>query len=232
MRLVYISPVKWASFQQRPHKFVDWFHRKTNGDVLWVEPYPTRLPTIEDFFRISKGSKNSEISQSPFWLKTVQPYVLPIEPIPQFNFINQFLWKRVIDIVRDFVGDQNALVVIGKPSAIALDILMQFKNIPSIYDAMDLFPAFYKGVSQRSMAKIELKVANMVDTVWASSTDLGSHWEGQSREVHIVKNGFDSNLLASNSSKSENTNRKIFGYVGTISTWFGFCNQVSSRKKR
>lgn len=44
MQLVYLSPLPWDSFSQRPHQFVEWFHNKHGGEVLWIDPYPTRLP--------------------------------------------------------------------------------------------------------------------------------------------------------------------------------------------
>ena len=48
MRLVYLSPVSWHSFAQRPHELVRQFHAATQAPVLWVEPYPTRLPVLAD----------------------------------------------------------------------------------------------------------------------------------------------------------------------------------------
>ena len=33
MQLVYFSPVPWASFAQRPHKFVEWFHARCGAIV-------------------------------------------------------------------------------------------------------------------------------------------------------------------------------------------------------
>jgi glycosyltransferase involved in cell wall biosynthesis len=232
MRLVYLSPVPFASFAQRPHKFVDWFHRNTNGEVLWVEPYPTRLLTIRDLPRIFKDNKNSEIFNSPFWLKRIQPYALPIEPLSHLNFINQFLWGGVIDMISDFTCAQKAMIVIGKPSAMALDILMKLKGFPSLYDAMDLFSAFYKGISQRSMVKMELEIAKRVDTVWASSTDLGSYWKDECKKVQIVKNGFDSSMSIPNRTANQNINGKIFGYVGTVSAWFDWDLVIQLAKER
>jgi hypothetical protein len=48
MRLIYLSPVAWNSHIQRPHQLVEWFHNETAGEVLWVDPYPTRLPLWRD----------------------------------------------------------------------------------------------------------------------------------------------------------------------------------------
>jgi hypothetical protein len=53
VQLIYLSPVPWASFRQRPHEFAEWFHRRLRARVLWVEPYPVRLPRWSDLSRLT-----------------------------------------------------------------------------------------------------------------------------------------------------------------------------------
>ena len=100
MRLVYFSPVPWVSFAQRPHKFVEWFHASRGGEVLWVDPYPTRLPKLADFRRIKvAGGGTTKLAvnvSTPAWLTVLHPYSLPIEPLPGAGVINGLLWKDVI----------------------------------------------------------------------------------------------------------------------------------------
>ena len=54
MRLVYLSPVPLASFAQRPHHFVRWFHERFDATVTWIEPYPARLPRATDLRRLRR----------------------------------------------------------------------------------------------------------------------------------------------------------------------------------
>ena len=46
MQLVYFSPVPWASYAQRPHKFVEWFHARRVLKVRWVDPTYALAGTI------------------------------------------------------------------------------------------------------------------------------------------------------------------------------------------
>ena len=49
MKLVYVSPLQYGSFSQRPHRFVEYFNNRTNGQTLRIEPYPGRFPRLSDF---------------------------------------------------------------------------------------------------------------------------------------------------------------------------------------
>ena len=57
MRLVYLSPVPLASFAQRPHHFVQWFHERFDAPVLWIDPTPARLARWSDLRRLRPAPK-------------------------------------------------------------------------------------------------------------------------------------------------------------------------------
>ena len=51
MRLLYFAPVPWDSYEQRPHYFArHWLD--LGGAVLWIDPYPSRLPRWNDLRRL------------------------------------------------------------------------------------------------------------------------------------------------------------------------------------
>lgn len=160
MCLIYLSPVPWASFSQRPHKFVEWFHKRTGRQVLWVEPYPTRFPCISDFRRTA-STKHEARTAPPQWLKIFTPRALPIEPLPGSGWLNNWLWSSLINQLKTLVGIREPLVVVGKPSMLALQVLDAFNPKQSIYDAMDDFPAFYSGLSRLAMARREIGRAHV-----------------------------------------------------------------------
>lgn len=224
MRLVYLSPVPWASFAQRPHKFVEWFHFRTHSDVLWIDPYPTRLPEIPDCRRRSRGEGKTEI---PAWLKLLTPRAMPLEPLPGSGLINGWLWQGLLAKVADFIAQGECLIGIGKPSKLALQVLQRFPGCDSLYDAMDDFPAFYAGLSRMSMRRREKLLLDNVDTVLTSSTALFARLKSRHQTVLMALNACDLSSLPLASECIATDNSPIIGYVGTIAAWFDWPLVVS-----
>lgn len=222
MRLVYLSPVPWASFAQRPHKFVEWFHARHGGEVLWVDPYPTRLPKIGDFRR-EKSAVVAGVTSSadlPRWLRVVRPRALPIEPLPGSGALNRFLWRDVLSQVAQFLTKPGGLIGIGKPSALALQVLSRHLEVQSFYDAMDDFPAFYDGLSRQSMEQRERAVAAQVSNILVSSTALAARFDSHKPKVFMALNACATETLPSERLISPSALEPVLGYVGTIGHWF------------
>lgn len=228
MGLVYLSPLPWNSFAQRPHKFVQWFHDRIGEPVQWVEPYPTRFPRLGDLRRLVDRpvQQNQPLpAETPPWLTVLRPGALPVEPLPGSAVLNRPLWQELFKSVDDFLARSNGYIVVGKPSVLALELLKRHPESPSLYDAMDDFPAFYEGLSRAAFARRELQIVRDVDAVWASSTELRKSWSRHHENVHLVLNGLDQTMMLE---KLEHhrplrlpaLGRKIFGYVGTIASWF------------
>lgn len=220
MRLIYLSPVPWESFSQRPHKFVDWFHERTGGPVLWIEPYPTRLPNWNDLIRPRGPGSSSQGRTIPAWLSTLKPGGLPIEPLPGSIWINSRFWRRCFNQIYSFSLESNAYLAIGKPSALAVELLKVLPHCSSLYDAMDDFPAFYSGISRFALAKKEREIAQLANVIWASSSLLKSRWDHFHNDVRLVHNGLDLSTLRAAEPQYKFSDKKIFGYVGTIASWF------------
>lgn len=221
MRLVYLSPVPWKSFSQRPQKFVEWFHKRTDGEVLWVDPYPTRFPTLHDLRRLhERASVDGSTRISPDWLKVVEIKALAIEPIPGSGAVNQLFWREAMKQVIDFAKQSKTWLVVGKPSVFALEALKLLRGCSSLYDAMDDFPSFYRGLSKISMARTESLVAQHVDTITVSSEQLKTRWKRTHGDVRAINNGLDLSVMMQVKNQCNLSSRNIFGYVGTIGSWF------------
>ncbi len=217
-RLVYLSPVPWNSFAQRPHKFVEWFHATTKGDVLWVEPYPTRFPRLSDLRRLM-AKRSLENDHNPQWLKVLRPLTLPLEPLPGSGFLNRIFWHSILKNIELFIEEAPTLLAVGKPSVLALRVLEQFPNTVSLYDAMDNFPSFYSGISSLAMAWREQELVKRVTYLLVTSTALKRHWDKVRPDVKLVHNGLDPNVIPPPIDRQV-LNRRILGYVGTIGPWF------------
>ncbi|HEX4975998.1 MAG TPA: glycosyl transferase [Pseudomonadales bacterium] len=219
-QLIYLSPVPWSSFAQRPHKFVQWFHQRTGGAVMWLEPYPTRLPQLSDIRRLFSSPMPPLSSQQPAWLTVLKPRALPIEPLPGSQYLNRLLWQELISQITTFTETNETLFAFGKPSVLALSLLDRFPHCPSLYDAMDDFPAFYSGYSRLIQTKREQQIVQAVGTLWASSSELLKRWNGHCDNIHLVYNGLDVSVLPTLKKPSRPAGQKIFGYVGTLADWF------------
>jgi hypothetical protein len=129
-------------------------------------------------------------------------------------------WRIAKERVDDFVKKANTFIVVGKPSQLALDILKKHPRCRSVYDAMDDFPSFYRGISQSSMRKREDELGGLVDAVWTSSTALYQRWKSKRTAVSLVRNALDDSRLPAVGHARERRGRKVFGYVGTVAQWF------------
>lgn len=219
MKLVYFSPVPWESFAQRPHKFVDWFQKKFDATVLWVDPYPTRLPILSDYrrLRLSKPAYSKQEGRS--WLTVLRPRALPIEPLPYSAAINRLFWRRALGEICAFSDDATYLAV-GKPSKMAIMTTKMLPGKLSLYDGMDDFPAFYSGWSRRAMLKRETWLIKEAKHVITSSTLLQQRWSQIRPDVQLIANGLDFGAMPNHSLTRRRDGEKVFGYIGTISTWF------------
>lgn len=214
MGLIYLAPLTWETFSQRPHHFVRWYNEKSQKKVLWISSYPTRLPCLND---LKRDRKNEFLkSDIPDWLTVSTPFALPIEPIPGLSQVNLFFFRNIFSVVQDFIQNEQASLVVGKPSLLALSLLSKFKFKTSIYDAMDDFPFFYQGLSKHSMSMIEKKVSQNVDYVTTSSHGLLPKFK-LNNKVEVVLNGFRKDLSPNRSNRK---NIKCIGYVGTVAQWF------------
>ncbi len=219
MRLIYLSPVPWDSFSQRSHKFSRWFHERSGNDILWIDPYPTRFPTLED---LRSRFKEPEIQceTTPAWLQVVRPKALPIEPLPGSGWLNRWLWSDVFTAVEAFQRKAPAIIGVGKPSEMAIRLLEQYPDIPSFYDAMDNFTFFYQGLSKSAMARRERRVVAQVSKVLVSSTSLYRRFSRQRKGVFFVPNACAPNTLPKGDRPSSGHTADVLGYIGTIGQWF------------
>ncbi len=217
--MIYLSPVPWASFSQRSHHFVAWYHEQTQAQVLWIDPYPTRLPRHSDFRR-SPTVPNQKEAVSPHWLKVVKPKVLPIEPIPGSGLLQTLLWRKVIKKAMTFAAEDSCMICVGKPSALALQLLECLPESYAVYDAMDDFPAFYQGLSRRSMAARERLLVERVSKILVSSTAIGKTLGALADKVELALNACDIQGLAPIESLVLDSKQQLLGYVGTIGSWF------------
>ena len=189
--------------------------------MIWIEPYATRLPGLADLRRFIRRSEEIDAnSLTPDWLTLVRPDSLPIEPLPGSGYLNGKLWRSAIMEAVDFARQTDCVVVIGKPSLLAIKLMKAMSGCRLIYDAMDDFPAFYNGLSRNTMKRTEEKIASLADVIWASSTILYDRWNNNYKRVRLLHNGLDFEVVTAVHLKDASSDRAVFGYLGTIGNWF------------
>lgn len=220
-RLVYLSPVPLTSFAQRPHHFVHWFHARTGGPVLWIDPGPSRLPRLSDWRRLRQLWPGARPTLAPPWrqepwLTHLRARVLPLEPFAWGRLLNGHLWKNLLQQVDSFIT-KDTLLVFGKPCALSIELAARYPVQHLIFDAMDHMPGFCTGVSRRWMLEAENELALRVHTLWASSQALLQLHPSHAHKSHLVLNALTpvSDLPATPSNP-----KPVLGYLGVIDRWF------------
>ncbi|WP_431323485.1 hypothetical protein [Rhizobium sp. YTU87027] len=183
-----------------------------------MEPYPTRFPSLSDVTR-DRRDKVAKLGHRPEWLEVLRPRSLPIEPLPGSQVLNKRLWNPLLCIMREYSRKEKTFLAIGKPSRLALMAIEQL-HIDSMYDAMDDFPAFYRGLSRLSMRITEERLVASVGHLVVSSTLLAKRWRSVRPDLQLIRNGLDPDVLPPALSKGKRNETKILGYLGTIGAWF------------
>lgn len=218
-RLVYLSPVQWDSFAQRPHKFVQWWHEASGGEVLWVNPYPARLPRWSDIARLQQAP--AKVSETvPDWLCVQHVPPWPIESLPGAGPVLKLIWRPVLQRIQQFAREGHCALMIGKPSRMALVIAQSDLFHSKTYDAMDDFPAFHHGRAARVMAGAERSLLSQMDKTVTSSTALAEKFQPLHGLVIKVLNGLDPAVIPSHLFARRPLDPSVLGYVGTIREWF------------
>jgi hypothetical protein len=153
-------------------------------------------------------------------MRVIRPRAFPIDPLPGLVFLNQWLWRDVLSAVEQFLTATDGLIVIGKPSVLALQMLILNADVPSVYDAMDDFPAFYVGLSRRAMERHEQAVAIKVSKILVSSTALAARFNIYQSKVSFVPNAYSAQYVPTKNLLSSRIGQPVLGYVGTIGFWF------------
>jgi SAM-dependent methyltransferase len=223
MRLVYVSPVPLSSFAQRPHHFVEWFHRRHDAEVLWVEPGPSRLPRLSDIRRLVRSVSDSGPDLSPpwsreKWLHHLRCRVAPVEPLEWGRALNQQLWRPVLQAIEDFVTPDTR-IVLAKPCALSLELARRYRGLDVVFDVMDHLSDFFEGRSRRWMRQAETRLAQDVRWIMASSTALTHNLAAHQSKLRTVLNGL-SLPQAHTGLAAQPSHQPVFGYVGTIDHWF------------
>ena len=214
--LLYLAPVPYESFWQRPHYSIRELSEEYADCAIWYQPYPTRLPRIGDFFNRTINI----VGPVSTGIEIFRTQALPIDPLPFGDWLNSILfWRSSIGALLSRLEGCDVILGVGKPSELALLLIENLNPSFVFYDAMDDFPEFYSGISGTAMRRVENELVNRVDQVLVPSTFLKEKFDQQSVESTLIHNAYDmSTVKQYQTEKSDGTLR--IGYIGTIGWWF------------
>lgn len=226
--LIYFSSVPFDSYAQRPHFMVEAFSQSGFDAILWVDPYPTRLPKFSDIQRFWQ-KKSPVINDSVAHIELLKPSAVPIEPLPMSSVINHaFLWRHTRERLQRFAAAaEHCVIGVGRPSQLAEWALERLPHTHSFIDVLDNFPEFYSGVSRLAMQRRMTAICARVDDVYCSSTALKKYIQPLRPDALTVLNGYFSSEIPEPSPYSK---RKYIGYVGSIAKWFDWPLVISIAK--
>lgn len=201
---------------------MQWLQSGLGAEVLWVDPYPTRFPRLSDLANLRRDIVDRVKSETgdP---KVISPPWLPIEPLPGSRTLLGVLWRKYFESLKSFVDSSTVVIVIAKPSHLAYETVRRFPSNYVVFDVMDNFPAFYKGLAKEVMRKNLNHMLNRANFISFSSTPLQAKYGALAGDSCVVLNACDPLTLIGHNSlyrSSRKGPRKILGYVGTIAEWF------------
>jgi teichuronic acid biosynthesis glycosyltransferase TuaH len=217
MKLVYLSPVPWLSISQRPHFFVREALKQGIKEVIWIDPYPGRLPGFQDLI---PGRHSPEpygmVELAGLTVINVNG-IIPVEPLGTiFDLVNSTRITTLCHIIDGHINGHNSILVIGKPSRFAIKLLDLFHWEKTWYDVMDNYPFFYTSLSKCSMSKLERFIAQRVNKITCSSHPLFEKFSSYNT-VSVVRNAAAEYIYA-DANQVRNVNSYV--YIGTIAAWF------------
>ena len=174
---------------------------------------------MSDLYRARELRSRCSTESQPDWLRLVRPALLPVDPLPGLRVLNRLGCRAALRAMRAFaIGANDTILVIGKPSSLAVCAIGQL-GISSVYDAMDAFPAFYRGMSRRHMWRMEESLIRDTTAVWVSSGGLRERWRTRRPDVQLVPNGVSAFYELPREDRVGLLHGPV-GYVGTIARWF------------
>lgn len=221
-KIVYISPLKWSSYSQRPHFMMRHLAEVSGLKILWVDPFPVRLPQFSDISR-----RRDVYNQGTEYYPGIEVYShspIPIEPLANCQILYQKLFLRKhVEYITAFIDNDVSALGIGKPCCLAKVLLDSAIFDSSFYDAMDDYPEFHTGISRSYVATIESYIASNVDEVLVSSHFLQKKFSPNNK-TSLIQNGYDDSFVLPSINTVDPAlkehEKKVIGYVGTIYHWF------------
>ncbi len=204
-----------------------------NGNrIIFIENTGVRPPGIKDINRIKSRFKNwflgtKGIRKVKDNLFVYSPIVLPF---PYLKIAVWFNSRSIIAILEKWIkalNFNNPIIWTFLPTPLTIDLIDKIPHELSVYYCIDSFAA--SSATAKKIKSSEIKLLEMVDLVFVTSSQLYNHCSSYNQNVHIFPfgvnyNKFEKIRLSQSSSIKEikNIKKPIIGYIGGIHKWIDF----------
>lgn len=214
MKIAYFAPIYFDYLKQRPQHLAELLAK--NHQVFYIEP------TISLMRYLLKGGKTCSALayDAGTNLRVIRANgvctlhkSLEAYDILNLNTISEFFQLR-------HIVEQCDMIWVGYPGWYHL--IKRFHHKKIVYDKMDEDSQIATNpLLRKVLIESEPKLIELADAVFVTCEKFYDRIKQGKRNVYLVRNGvsFD---FAGCMDKAEPHEKKVFGYVGTISHWFDF----------
>lgn len=212
-QISYIMAVDWNWIKQRPQFIAEQLAEKYKIKVIYRYGYNKKV----------LSNNKSDIVN----LELVPVYTVPLihryQPLQWFNTMQQVYFHR--KSIKKYDSDY---IYLSHPRQ--YEFLDSNCKSKVIYDCMDYHSYFCKSEEGRlKVKKQEGQLIKRADVVLVSSLKLKENLikdyelsEEEKNKLHLVRNGYNGDIISSENQGEVNKNKLTITYVGTISHWFDF----------
>ena len=218
-RILYLAPVDWHSVRQRPQQLVVRLARRF--DVTYVDPVGLRSIRPGDLGRLwRRAAKSRQAPEVPL----IRPRYIPLIGRRWLDRMNHRWLLRQLADQFDF-GGEDWILWLSTPSLLAEALLEHASPKLVVYDCMDRYAAFHRGIARERIERAEAAVVGRADVVFASSLGLAERLE-RFKEATLLPNGVEVDHFGVGRGPmpawKERTSGPIVGFYGTIGDWLDF----------
>lgn len=219
MKTIYISPVPFDSYKQRPHHFCEWLTETLSAEVLWIDPYPTRFARFSDLTIWKRDIVSEAETQGAKKIFVLKPRWLPLEPLPYSGLLLRFLWWKTVRESKKWLGDSEFRIVAGKPSKFLSYFTREIQG-RMLFDMMDSYPDFYSGMAKSAMERSLGDALAKAEIIAISSPNMRELLPISDQAKVTLLGNAHSIVSRPSNQDPQCASKTKFGYVGSIASWF------------
>jgi len=212
INIVFIPPTKWEGLYQRPQQIATRLSKKFT--ILLIDRPTFYLRALLKAF-LGKLKLIEHISDNFYIIRSFT--FIPFSRVKMIKIINERLWLLLIELygILFFRNVENTICFVCSPLH-----MVPFKNSLLVYDRCDRFYKF-KDANKTTLLD-DIKLMKKARLVINSSYNLYKESIRYNENSVLVRNGVDLAHFKKTRGLSKETNKKVIGYVGSVSYWVDF----------
>lgn len=211
MKIVYFSPIAYSDLKQRPQYFAEGLSEK--HQVYYIEPTKRIFSYIRN--KENCGSVQMLIKKNLTVFRCDGKFVFPFRwNVYDLLYLNGLYEYRQIKTI----VEQADLIIVGFEGW--YNVVRNIKNKKIIYDKMDENSLILKDWANKTyLKKCEKLLIEKCVLMFVSAAVFKKTYEKR-LPTYLISNAFDGKNVFWTQKKEKESEKVIYGYVGTIGEWF------------